>query len=325
MFEYCANGDLYDYIANPANDAHRLHFKTLIKELYPLIPHSHSRGIYHRDIKPENILIDASKSIKLTDWGLSTLSINAIDPLIGTEKYMAPETFFKQSSISTGRLHSYNTKFADYWSLGITLLYVLFKKCPWKIANLTDPNFKKFIHDPLVLFKWYPRLSIFGFDCIMSLLQLNPNHRSLDYFFELSCIKGYSMSFLNDEIIEVPMTKEPVNVEVTEVSSSTDDDLLFGMDMENPVVSNFKHEFDNQPIDDEELEQMEASGESLFDPYKELSYNTPFTPSVQTPIDITANINPKNLQLRNSMKRLSGINPEIIKNSPLKFEKLDWY
>lgn len=312
VFEYCSNGDLYDFIANSKGKPIGLHFKTLIKELYQILSFSHSKGIYHRDIKPENVLIDSSKSIKLTDWGLSTLAINAFDPLVGTEKYMAPETFFKQSKQSKP-LHSYNTKAADYWSLGITLLYVLFKRCPWKLANISDENFKKFVEDPTVLFQWYPKLSKFGYECILQLLQLNPMHRNLDYFYQLSCVDGFAKSFVVED-------KPVITIDDYEIGSvesyksdtmlaSSNDELLFGMedlDIE-PSIPSVHHESIDFELD------MDYDQDDLFD-NNEIKYNTPMTPAIATPMT------------KSSYKcRIESLNPAVIQNSPLKFERLDWY
>lgn len=314
VFEYCSNGDLYDYIANKENDSRPLHFKTLVKELVQVINYSHSKGIYHRDIKPENILIDSSKSIKLTDWGLATLTIISEDPCVGTEKYMAPETFFKSNKRSA-KSNSYNTKLADYWSLGITLLYVLFKRCPWKLANSSDPNFKAFTQDPFILFDWYPRLSKFGFDCILSLLQLNPSHRNLDRFYEKAIINGYKESFVMEDIFSHKSIAASFAPETNEISEPFDmdeeDDMLFGMDIDDstslvPItekipeinIEDGDHHNDSFTDDIFEAAGADDTSSSYYD-----DILTPMTQSLQTPKDSS------DIGLKMRTLCIGGVNP----------------
>lgn len=225
IFEYCSNGDLYDYLKTINNhinpnfkNGSLVFFKQFIKELANAMNYAHSKGIYHRDIKPENILIDANGCIKLTDWGLATMCSNCFDPCIGTEKYMAPETFFKNKKTNNSKqLISYDSIKADYWSFGITILYTLFGSCPFKIANINDDNFKKFLQDPEILFKIYPNLTQHGFEVVLSLLQVNPQNRSIDYCLDL--IKSY---------FNVGLTYDQEISEEEEVTF--DDSFMFGMD-----------------------------------------------------------------------------------------------
>ncbi|CDR36349.1 CYFA0S01e00738g1_1 [Cyberlindnera fabianii] len=207
VFEHCAHGDLYDYLQrqdNHLNPSRRngtpALFKQFVKELVAAVNFAHSRGVYHRDIKPENILIDAHGSVKLTDWGLATVCSKCFDPCIGTEKYMAPETFFRQSSKSKSRI-SYDAIKADYWSVGVTMLYVLFGKCPFKLANVSDADFSDFVNTPGFLLDKYPTLTVHGHDAVMQVLQLNPTHRSLDACLEV-LTRDYTAPLTTEQIVE---------------------------------------------------------------------------------------------------------------------------
>lgn len=79
---------------------------------------AHSLGILHRDLKPSNILIGRKGPAKLADFGLAKFSdasdITTGQPMLGTLRYMAPETF------SGGQA----SPASDIYSLG-TVLYEL--------------------------------------------------------------------------------------------------------------------------------------------------------------------------------------------------------
>jgi len=92
------------------------------------LDHLHSRNIIYRDVKPDNLLISYHPRIKLADFGnvhFLTSEGELIRGLEGTTSYMSPEMRMGGN---------YDAK-TDIWSLGITLLNVLFD-------DDTFPNFE---------------------------------------------------------------------------------------------------------------------------------------------------------------------------------------
>ncbi|VEU19488.1 DEKNAAC100582 [Brettanomyces naardenensis] len=167
VLEYIPGGDMYDAIHNHTDlgmayqDDTEL-FARMCTQLVDVIQYAHSKGIYHRDVKPENVLLMSDGDIKLCDWGLATSAINCKDFNVGTEKYMAPEALGKHSSSET-----YNSRLADSWSVGITLLFTLFGKCPFRKALPSDVNYSNFLKSKAFLYDYYPNLSSTGFLAIV--------------------------------------------------------------------------------------------------------------------------------------------------------------
>ena len=87
----------------------------ILREVCGAIHHAHRAGIQHRDLKPSNIMLDASLSPKILDFGLS-----GGDPtsghLQGTLFYLAPEQIDPQQPIDAR---------TDVYALGIVLYELL--------------------------------------------------------------------------------------------------------------------------------------------------------------------------------------------------------
>lgn len=209
VLEYCSAGDLHDVIHSNHGSPRAVDVWNLAREMHSGLSYAHSLGIYHRDLKPENILFTESGSAKICDWGLATFVRHSTVFNVGTERYMAPECFLHTPfGLSSDEVvNSYDCKYADYWSFGITLLTAVFGTSPFKpiVATTTssgsvdpfklkkkgprkllesDSNFKNFVfyNKPEVLYDIYPSMNSNCFSIFMNLLKIGGADDGLDNY-----------------------------------------------------------------------------------------------------------------------------------------------
>lgn len=127
--EFCAGGDLHDYLQAHNFNISETTVKHFMTEVVVAVSKVHEIGAIYRDLKPENILISSSGHVKLADFGLAKLVTDQQSTrsysFCGTKKFMAPEVFFRRG-------HGFA---ADLWSLGALLYTLLTGSTPY-----TDPG-----------------------------------------------------------------------------------------------------------------------------------------------------------------------------------------
>ena len=91
---------------------------------------AHAKGVLHRDLKPANVMIDGQGQVRITDFGLATVSADGenVIGMSGTPAYMAPEQLLRgQSSVRS-----------DIYSLGLILFEVFTGKPVHNAGSLAE-------------------------------------------------------------------------------------------------------------------------------------------------------------------------------------------
>ncbi|KAL6984461.1 mitogen-activated protein kinase kinase kinase [Sarracenia purpurea var. burkii] len=127
----------------------------------------HERNVVHRDIKCANILVDASGSVKLADFGLAKVTkLNDVKSCKGTPFWMAPEVVRRNN-------HGYGLA-ADIWSLGCTVLEMLTRQIPYSHLESMQALFRIGKGEPPHVPDFLSREAR---DFILNCLQVDPNAR----------------------------------------------------------------------------------------------------------------------------------------------------
>ncbi|KAL8195203.1 hypothetical protein R6Q57_025606 [Mikania cordata] len=121
VMELCPGGRLLDQMREDGLFSEQK-AANLMKELMLVLKYCHDMGVIHRDVKPDNILLSASGSIKLADFGLAARIANgqSLYGVVGSPAYVAPEVL----------LGGYSEK-VDIWSAGVVLHALLVGLLPF--------------------------------------------------------------------------------------------------------------------------------------------------------------------------------------------------
>ena len=117
--EYCAGGEMMEYISKQEEDLRTDDVSRIAFQLLDAINHCAQHDIIHRDLKPANIMFKSpvpGSDLRIIDFGSGTN--RAVEGLhttfAGTPFYNSPEMFNKTYAQKT-----------DVWSIGVTLYVVV--------------------------------------------------------------------------------------------------------------------------------------------------------------------------------------------------------
>lgn len=127
VMDFVEGRKLTDYVGG-INEDTAIEF---INSIIDTLDSVHSQGILHRDLKPDNIMINASGTPILLDFGLSKIidytSIVQTGEHVGTFYYMSPEQITDSKNIDAR---------SDYFSVGVILYQLLTGVMPFDAPNL---------------------------------------------------------------------------------------------------------------------------------------------------------------------------------------------
>lgn len=150
---------------------------------------AHACGILHRDLKPDNVLMTHQGIPKVADFGLANRvhlrGVDAVNDLVGTPAYMAPELFQGVPAAPV----------TDVYSLGVTYYQMLTGHLPFPQVAVSDV-IRAATHDRVPSpRKWCKKLPLEMSECLYTLLDKAPGNRpasALDAAHLLQAVLGQS-------------------------------------------------------------------------------------------------------------------------------------
>jgi serine/threonine protein kinase len=143
-FDYllqCAGGDVFNVLRDV--DLTDEEIDCLFKQLVQGVHYLHSSGVAHRDIKPENLVLTATGTLKIIDFGVADVVQSSFEKesrksagYVGSEPFLSPEVFTDEI---------YDGKALDVWSTAITWYGMQFRALPFDKAKKEDAFYVEYL------------------------------------------------------------------------------------------------------------------------------------------------------------------------------------
>lgn len=109
----------------------------LWKQICSGVRYLHSKGYCHRDLKLENVVLSETRNtVKIIDLATAATTKSPSFGLVGSVHYIAPEQVTALC---------YQGESVDMWSLGVIIYFLLTKKYPWSLAQMSDPVYLEYL------------------------------------------------------------------------------------------------------------------------------------------------------------------------------------
>ena len=131
---------------------------------------AHSRSVIHRDIKPGNVLLGRNGSIKLSDFGVASLTSTNLEDsahVVGSPGYIAPEIIYKNAY----------SEMSDMFAVGVVLYRCLVGDSPFRGATIKDTFRLTGVYEPPPPHKMDRNVPEALSNVVMSLLNKDPLKR----------------------------------------------------------------------------------------------------------------------------------------------------
>lgn len=181
VMDFCAGGDLYDYMERQENRTEQV-ARECFQQILQALNQLQLCGIFHRDLSIENILVFEDTFVVI-DYGMSQripVGEDGIRRLIlpqgaaGKVRYMSPETFANR----IGNRYAVDGPSCDLWAAGVILFVLLTKRFPYLQPDLNDVGFAWSTNNIVgLLDTWRIHLSPEAIDLLSSIFQLHPGRR----------------------------------------------------------------------------------------------------------------------------------------------------
>lgn len=132
VMDFVGGGSLHHFLKKrPGRKLEDQLAKRLFSQVCQGVKYLHDRHIVHRDIKLENLLLDENGTVKIIDFGFSTVVPpgKKLKIFCGTPSYMSPEIVARKE---------YSGFCADIWAQGILLYALLCGSFPFRGQNDRD-------------------------------------------------------------------------------------------------------------------------------------------------------------------------------------------